>query len=175
MKLFCYALYIVMLFFSACKKETTKKSEITAIAHIPAPRLLSPTKCYILNFDKDITAIEMTTLGDDVYGFYAWEPNQKDGGRGSFKGKKTDGIVTAIFEYMVEGSIQSEEIMLKIAGDSLMKANEPLKNQKGVMVIRDKSKIDWQNEVFISIDCAKIQEQIGRAKAVNEMIANAKK
>jgi hypothetical protein len=145
------------------------------VAAAPAPvATASATSCYEMRFKKDITAVELTMTGDDVTGFYAWEPDQKDGGRGTLKGKKTGDQITAIFNYMIEGSIQSEEVMFKIAGDKLLKANNELVDKKGVLVIKDKTKLKW-DESFSTTDCAKIKASIDHAKEMAAMIAKQKK
>ncbi len=144
----------------------------------PAPSATAPatsaTSCYVMRFKKDITAVELTMTGDDVTGFYAWEPDQKDGGHGTLKGKKTGDQITAIFNYMIEGSIQSEEVMFKIAGDKLLKAGGELTEKKGVLVIKDKTKIKW-DESFSTTDCTKIKAPIDHAKEIAAMIAKQKK
>jgi hypothetical protein len=148
------------------------------VAATPAPAATAPassaTTCYEMRFKKDITAVELTMTGDDVTGFYAWEPDQKDGGHGTLKGKKTGDQITAIFNYMIEGSIQSEEVMFKIAGDKLLKANNELVDKKGVLVIKDKTKLKW-DESFSTTDCPKIKAQIDHAKEIAAMIAKQKK
>jgi hypothetical protein len=146
----------------------------TAATAPTTPTAATGSACYALRFKKDVTAIELTTTGDDVTGFYAWEPDQKDGGHGTLKGKKTGDQITAIFNYMIEGSIQSEEVMFKIAGDKLLKATNELTEKKGVLVIKDKTKMKW-DESFSTTDCAKIKAQIDNAKQTADMIAKQKK
>jgi hypothetical protein len=178
MKSVCFSLFFALTMLFACKNETPKP-----VVQVPAPTpppvvapvAPSPTSCYVRNVGKDITAIELTTVGEAVTGYYAWEPFEKDGGRGSLKGTKTGDVITAIFEYMVEGSIQSEEVMFKLEGDKLMQASAPLKDVKGVSIIKDKTKIDWTKEVFATVDCAKVKSSIDNAKEVTEMIMKSKK
>jgi hypothetical protein len=138
------------------------------------PAATSATTCYEMRFKKDITAIELTMSGDDVTGFYAWEPYEKDGGRGTLKGKKTGDQITAIFNYMIEGSIQSEEVMFKMEDGKLLKATNELVDKKGVLVIKDKTKMKW-GDTFTATDCAKIKTSIDNAKDIAKMIAKQKK
>jgi hypothetical protein len=132
------------------------------------------TTCYEMRFKKDVTAVELTIKGDDVTGFYAWEPYEKDGGHGALKGKKTGDQITAIFNYMIEGSIQSEEVMFKMEGGKLLKSTNELVDKKGVLVIKDKTKMKW-GETLTATDCAKIKTQIDNAKQTVDMIAKQKK
>jgi hypothetical protein len=152
----------------------TAPAPVTATAPTPAPTAATGTTCYEMRFKKDVTAVELTIKGDDVTGFYAWEPYEKDGGHGSLKGKKTGDQITAIFNYMIEGSIQSEEVMFKMEGGKLLKSTNELVDKKGVSVIKDKTKMKW-GETFSPTDCAKVKGPIDNAKDIAGMIAKQKK
>jgi hypothetical protein len=152
----------------------TAPEPVTATAPTSAPTAATGTSCYEMRFKKDVTAVELTIKGDDVTGFYAWEPYEKDGGHGSLKGKKTGDQITAIFNYMIEGSIQSEEVMFKMEGGKLLKSTNELVDKKKVSVIKDKTKMKW-GETFTATDCAKIKAQIDNAKSTADMIAKEKK
>jgi hypothetical protein len=152
----------------------TTPAPVTATAPTPAPTAATGTSCYEMRFKKDVTAVELTIKGDDVSGFYAWEPYEKDGGHGTLKGKKTGDQITAIFNYMIEGSIQSEEVMFKMEGGKLLKSTNELVDKKKVSVIKDKTKMKW-GETFTAADCAKIKAQIDNAKSTADMIAKEKK
>jgi hypothetical protein len=168
------------LLFS-CKNTTETTPPKTELAPPPVvqtpPTPVPPTSvttCYELKFKKDITAVEMTITGDVVTGFYAWEPWQKDGGRGAFKGKKAGDIVTAVFTFMIEGSTQSEEILFKIEADKILKGSGAMDEKKGVLTIIDKTKIKW-DETLLAVDCAKVKEPIKNAKEVADLIAKSGK
>jgi hypothetical protein len=152
----------------------TAPAPVTATAPTPAPTAATGTSCYEMRFKKDVTAVELTIKGDDVTGFYAWEPWEKDGGHGTLKGKKTGDQITAIFNYMIEGSIQSEEVMFKMEGGKLLKSTNELVDKKKVSVIKDKTKMKW-GETFTATDCAKIKAQIDNAKSTADIIAKEKK
>jgi hypothetical protein len=176
MKSIYFSLFFALTLLSFCKNETPKP--IVAAPTPPpvvAPVVVSPTLCYAMYVGKDITAIELTTVNEAVTGYYAWEPFEKDGGRGSLKGTKTGNVITAIFEYMIEGSIQSEEMMFKLEGDKLIQASAELHEVKGVLVIKDKTKINWTKEVFDSVDCAKVKTSVDNAKQVSALILTKKK
>jgi hypothetical protein len=180
MKSVYFSLFFALTLLFACKNETSKPvvqapAPTPPPVAAPAPVAPSPTSCYVMNVGKDITAVELTTIGEAVTGYYAWEPFEKDGGRGSLKGTKTGDVITAIFQYMIEGSIQSEEVMFKLEGDKLMQASAPLDDVKGVSVIKDKTKIDWTKEVFATVDCAKVKTSIDNAKEITTLIMKSKK
>jgi hypothetical protein len=158
---------------SACN-DAPKAPAVPATPTVATTPTTASTKCYEKRFKKDVTAIELTINGDDVTGFYAWEPYEKDGGRGTLKGKKTADQITAIFNYMIEGSIQSEEVMFKMAGDKLLQSTNELVDKKGISVIKDKTKMKWDDS-FSLTDCAKIKGPIDNAKEIAAMIAKQKK
>jgi hypothetical protein len=141
---------------------------------VAAPNAVAQTTCYALRFKKDLDAIQLTITGDDVTGLYAVEPHEKDGAHGSIKGKKTGDQITGIFLYMIEGSIQSEEVMFKMSGDKLLKANGELVDKGGVLMLKDKAKVKWE-ESYATTDCAKVSKAIDNAKDMVAMIAKAKK
>jgi hypothetical protein len=177
MKSIYFSLLFALNLLSACKNDPPKPVAPVPVPSpvVAAPPAPSPTYCYVKNLGKDITAVQLTTIGDAVTGYYAWEPYEKDGGRGSLKGTKVGNEITAIFEYMIEGSIQAEEVMFKIDGDKLMQANAPLVDKKGVSVIKDKSKINWTKNVFATTDCEKVKGPLDNAKQITEMIVKSKK
>ncbi|HOY15965.1 MAG TPA: hypothetical protein PLC89_01675 [Haliscomenobacter sp.] len=131
------------------------------------------TSCYELRFGPDLTAIELTVVGDEVSGFMAWEPDQKDGARGMFKGQKVGDEITAVFDYMIEGSIQSEEVVFKMEGDKLLQGRGEMDDNNGQLTFKDKSKLDWE-ETFSLTDCANIKESIARAVDMYGMIQKQK-
>lgn len=122
-----------------------------------------------MRINGDLTAIELTVVGDQVSGFYAWEPKEKDNAHGMFKGVKTGDQITADFVYMIEGSIQTEEVIFKVAGNKLMQGRGELEEKAGKLVIKDQSKLAW-DQTFNETDCANIQEPIARAVEIHGMI-----
>ncbi len=180
MKKFIFSLLTLATLFGACQnnKPTTAEVAVPKVVE-PTPKpttdpnaVTSTTTCYeLIENKKDVTAVELTIAGEGVSGYYAWEPYQKDGGRGFFTGKKTGDIITAIFTYMIEGSIQSEEIMFKLENGKLLKGRGMLSDPKndGNMVIKDKSAVKW-NTIFAPVEAAKVATPIKNAKEVYAMI-----
>jgi hypothetical protein len=156
MKFTYWTMIAALLTIGSCKNESPS-----------AP--VNGTTCYESRLQQDLTAVQLTLNGDDVTGFYAWEPHEKDAGRGSFKGKKSGDLITVDFTYMIEGSVQSEEMVFKLDGKQLRKANGELEDKMGKMVIKDKSKLSF-DEVFTAVDCAKIKPSIDRAMEMAKLI-----
>jgi hypothetical protein len=171
MKNFLFGLLVAAAFFTACQNEPKTAAPAAEVqTSVPAP---DPTQCYENRLGQDLTAIELTLNGSDASGYMAWEPSEKDGARGSFKGTKTGDIITATFNYMIEGSVQAEEVLFKLADGKLLKGNGEMEDKAGVLVIKDKANVKW-DEVFTNADCATLAEAIGSAKEISEAIKNQK-
>jgi hypothetical protein len=172
MKKIILGIFSTVLLLVSCQNapKTVETSTIPTPVPVPPPPPTETTNCYYKNDRKDVTAVQLTISGSEVTGFYAWEPYEKDGAHGSLKGTKTGDEITAIFKYMIEGSVESEEVIFKIADGKLLKADGELVDKKGILVIKDKTKIKW-NETFPSVDCAKTTEIVKRTKETCEMIA----
>jgi hypothetical protein len=169
MKNLTQTLFAALLFFAAC--ENKPATTTATVAEVPATPV-STTKCYEQRFKTDLTAIELTLVGKEASGFYAYEPTEKDGGHGSFKGTvAADGQIQAIFTYMIEGSIQSEEMVFKMAGDKLLKGAGELVDLKndGNLTIKDKTKLNFK-ESFSPVDCATVDKAIANAKQTTNLI-----
>ena len=171
MKKMIQTLFAASLFFTACEnKPATVSTPVTVAEPVKATVAYDApsTKCYELRFKTDLTAIELTTVEDRVEGFYAYEPTQKDAGLGSFKGKSIgNDSYKVIYTYMMEGSVQSEEMVFKKEGDKLIKGEGELIDPKndGNMTLKDITKLTFK-EAFTPTDCAKIAPSISRAKVM---------
>ncbi|MBK8879502.1 MAG: hypothetical protein IPN74_13425 [Haliscomenobacter sp.] len=163
MKITLTASFLLAFVFFACNK-TPKPGET------PPPAPSGPeAMCFALKMNQDITACSLTIDGDSVTGFFAWEPFERDGGRGSLNGSKSGDVITVNFHFMIEGSIQQEEMMFKLENGKLLRAVGELEDQNDVMVIKDKASVQY-TEVFEPVDCSEVAEPIQRAKEVAGMI-----
>jgi hypothetical protein len=133
--------------------ETTKPTETVAA---PAPVAKADTICFVQKFKKDISEIQLIVAGDDVTGEYHWHPYQKDGGHGTLKGTKKDNMITADWNYTIEGANQIEEVVFKMEGEKLMQGQGELDEKSGRLVIKDKSKIKF-SEIFNKVNCSIIK------------------
>jgi uncharacterized protein YecT (DUF1311 family) len=133
------------------------------------------TSCYQYTFKKDISIIELTKEGNDVTGYFAWIPNEKDSARGSFTGTIKDDIINAKSIYTIEGATQEEELAFKMKDDSLIQGNGELVDPKfnGHLQFKDRSKIKWEDN-FKKVACSTIEKEIGYTKEVAEEIAQEK-
>ena len=175
-------LFSATLLLASCQSKPTtadtattpKPVEVTPPPPPPAP-VASTTSCYeLVEFKKDVTAVELTVTENSVSGYYAYEPHEKDGAHGFFVGTRKGDEMTVMYTYMIEGSIQSEEMMFKIADGKLVKARGILDDPKsdGNMVIKDKSKVKWTT-TLAPVDCAKVEKAIKSSKEIYAMIQKA--
>ena len=116
------------------------------------------TTCYQKVENKvDFTKCQLTIKGEAVNGKYNWEPDQKDGAAGNFKGKLKGNIITGIYTYIIEGSTQKDEITFMLDKGVLKEGvgehGDP--QADGISYFKDKSKIKF-TKVFSAGDCAKI-------------------
>jgi hypothetical protein len=151
------------LAFFACQNSkptetaTTTTPETTKpVVEAPTPPAKADTMCFTEKIKKDVSEVQLIILGDDVTGEYHWHPFQKDGGHGTLKGTKKDNLITADWSYTIEGAKQVEEVVFKMEGDKLMKAEGALDDKSGRLVIKDKSKMTFP-EVFNKADCSSIK------------------
>jgi hypothetical protein len=178
MKSTLFTLFFAAILLFSCKNSTPEVATPVPAPVIPvAAPIAAPTPkttCYAMRFKKDITAVQLTITGEDVIGYYAYEPYEKDGGHGSIKGKMNGDIITGQNEFMIEGSIETEEVMFKIAGDKLLQAQGVFDEKLGKFLFTDKTKLTWK-ETFASTDCATISKQITNCKETAEYILKQKK
>jgi len=78
--------------------------------------------------------------GDEVTGKMDWLPWEKDGARGTLKGKKSGNEIKVDYDYMIEGSNQSEEKVFVLEGDKLLEKTGELEDKNGKLVMKDPTK-----------------------------------
>jgi hypothetical protein len=162
MKKMMIALASSLVFF-ACENAKPKEPATTATPEttkpaepVAAPTVKADTICFMQKLKKDISEIQLIIVGNDVTGEYHWHPYQKDGGHGTLKGIKKDSVITADWSYTIEGANQIEEVVFKMEGEKLMKAEGALDDKSGRLVIKDKSKMKF-SEVFNKANCSTIK------------------
>ena len=144
----------------------------TAIESKPTKSGGSTAACYQL-IDKDKTAhvcqIETRATPNPFAGGYMdYAPYQKDGGHGVLRnGVIEKGMLTADWVYMIEGSVQVEEVYMKMDGDKLTKMRGELVDKKGKMVAKDKTKLKAEY-TLAKVDCAKIKATIDGIKSMEK-------
>jgi hypothetical protein len=148
----------VILAISACNKIDAPEAN----GHAPSSpsvtvikQQLDGTFCFNKVWNKDITDIQLTIAGDVVTGVMNWIPYQKDGARGTLKGtKNAAGEFDLMYDYMIEGSQQTETKIMKIEdGKLLVKVGELLDpNYDGRLIYKDVNQAKY-SEILDKIDC----------------------
>ena len=177
MKNFFTAVFAATLLLSACKNTPTEQKAASAPAApttptapaAPAQPAAMEGTCYAHYLGKDVTAIQIIMDGDKISGYMDWSPNEKDGGHGFIVGTKSGNIITADWTYMIEGSKNTEQIMLKLDGDKLSKAEGELTEKNDKLVLKNPAKAKYV-DVFNKVPCEKIATNITSAKTMTELL-----
>ena len=99
------------------------------------------TNCYIFTEGAeliDTTFLTLTIEGKKVTGYMAWEPWQKDGARGELRGILEGNKIVADWNYVIEGSEQSEEKIFVLEDDMVGEmTGELTEGEGGKLVLKD--------------------------------------
>lgn len=152
---------------TACNGGKTQQPE----ANTPATgKAGEQASCYSLQEGKDLTAIQLKQDGNTISGYYAWEPYEKDGAHGTLSGSLNNGMIKADHTYMIEGSIQTEEVYFKLDGNTLFQGSgELVEDANGKLVVKDPASLQF-TEGFSKTDCADIKDAIANAEQISTTI-----
>ena len=115
-----------------------------------SPNSVEGTFCFLKVENKDSTKVTLTITGNDVKGEMIWNPYQKDGATGTLTGtKNASGELELMYNYMIEGSNQSETKVMKIENGELLVKEEPLEDLQndGNMRYKDVSKAVYSEKL----------------------------
>ena len=168
-----YCLLISFLLLAACDNQqaaqssTEKPPESTATPttekpaeSIALPAYTNGTFCFKTTFNQDVTNIQLIILDNKVTGFMNWVPYQKDSARGTLTGtKNADGELDLLYDYMIEGSQQTETKLMKIENEKLWIKQGELSDPKydGHLVYKDVSQAKY-GESIDKADCKSLTE-----------------
>lgn len=145
----------------ACQNKpaepSTPKDSITTEkpTDAPAPLVSKENYCFLSTFKKDSTFVNLTIEGDMVTGTMHWQPYEKDGANGTLSGKKlTNGELDLLYDYMIEGSQQTETKIMKIENGKLLIKTGVLTDPKnnGHLIFKDPTKLKY-SETLNKVDC----------------------
>jgi hypothetical protein len=134
----------------------------------------STTTCYqMVGKNKDTYSCQITTRATAnpyVSGYFDWSPYQKDGGHGKLTNMRDDrGMLIADFVYMIEGSVQTEEVYFILAGDNLTKMRTELVEKGKKLVAKEPKKLS-PDVVLKKVDCAKLDGVIKGIKGIEDKL-----
>jgi hypothetical protein len=153
-------IFISVALFS-CKSKTSESQTADSTAAIAVDTVATATKpvsaeetlCFEHKEGKDNTTVKLVINGDAVTGEMNWTPYEKDGAVGSLKGKKVRDEIFVDYDYVIEGSNQSEEKIFKIEGDKLLeKSGELIDGKDGKLVMKDPSKATYMDGL-VKVKC----------------------
>ena len=153
-----YLAIFCLFLLTACNKTDAPEANIHAFSGVPvamADNIKDGTYCFSKHFNQDVTDVQLTISGKVVTGKMDWVPYEKDSARGTLQGSKNAaGELDLIYDYMIEGSQQTETKIMKIEDDKLLvKVGELLdpKND-GNLVYKDVSQAKY-SEVLEATSC----------------------
>ncbi len=148
-----------LLMLATCGKPDAPETNMHKPSGMPILRLnfniKDGTYCFSKLFNQDVTTVKLTIIGNAVSGKMDWIPYEKDSARGTLQGfKNAEGELDLMYDYMIEGSQQTETKIMKIEdGKLLVKVGELLdpKND-GNLVYKDVSQAKF-SEVLEATSC----------------------
>lgn len=154
-----------LLFMAAClmalascqNSGTTDASGTAAAADTTATQAAEPAaaqpSCFLLAEGKDSTWVSLVIAADGtVTGSYDWIPWEKDSSIGTLSGKQEGELLKLVYDYVIEGSNQRQEVLLKLAGGQLSEAQgELIEGEGGLLKLKDPTKVTWT--AFASTAC----------------------
>jgi hypothetical protein len=112
--------------------------------------------CFLKAENRDTTLVKIRILSsDDVRGEMMWLPWEKDGAVGSLTGKlNSNNELELIYDYVIEGSSQTEVKIMKIENQKLYIKVGELEDKKndGNLTYKDASKAEYK-EVMDKMEC----------------------
>jgi hypothetical protein len=133
------------------------------------------TLCFEFKLMKDVTSCQLIIEGENVRGYYDWSPYEKDGAHGILQnGVKKGDMITADWQMMIEGNVQTEEVMFKLDGFKLSKLEGELVEKGDKMIIKS-PQTAVAGDILVKVDCSQIATGLENAKLAVEAMLTAKK
>ncbi len=154
MKNLFYTLFCI-LSLAACQNSGTPDGQAaqTDTTAVVEETPVAATSCYISTLGQDTTWVQLTITADGaVSGTYDWVPFEKDSARGTLSGKKEGDLLKLTYDYMIEGSQQQEEKVMKMTGDQLADGEgELVEGEGGMLKLKDPASVAFKP--MTKVDC----------------------
>lgn len=165
MKHSLFNLLIGSLFLTAC---SSTNQPIPTLKE--SGKLSSQPQCYLHQIGDTNTVIQLQENNNSVEGYFAWEPYEKDSGHGMIVGRHSGDEINADLTYIIEGSIQTEEVAFKFINGYLVQGEGQLTD---ALKIADRNTLKWTKQ-FKSVNCNDVGDSVARAiDAANDIQKNA--
>jgi len=151
---------LLLLTFSllwSCKNDSTSQTteaikEPIVETNEPEETALTDNYCFISSTGVDVnyqdtTAIKLTVIGNAVTGTYHWIPAGKDSARGTLTGTINNKIITAIYDYVIEGSNQKEEMIFKMEINQLFIKRGALTEVDGILKLKNPAEAEFSEAI----------------------------
>lgn len=95
--------------------------------------------------DKEYTRIALSIDDDQkVYGTKVWQPKGEHGASGTLEGIVNGDVIQVVYDYTIEGSEQSEEMVLKLDGETLLIGEGELEDAgNGRLNLKEPNKVSF--------------------------------
>lgn len=106
--------------------------------------------CFKKSENKDLTEITLKIQDEKVSGTMNWIPFEKDSARGTLEGKiLSNGEMSLIYYYIIEGSYQTEEKIMKIENGKLLIKHGELLDPKydGNLIYKNKETATYSESI----------------------------
>lgn len=150
---------VIIFAITACQSSNSDSKNIDStniIADTTATATMSmveDTRCFEEKIGKDITTVKLAINGDVVTGEMEWLPYEKDGAVGTLKGKKVGDEIIVDYDYVIEGSNQSEEKIFKLDGEKLLvKEGELTEDKSGKLIMKDPTGAKF-SQTLLKVKC----------------------
>lgn len=113
------------------------------------------TFCFSKRFNQDVTNVQLTILDGTVTGKMDWIPYEKDSARGALRGYENAAHeLDLLYDYMIEGSQQTETKIMKIQGGKLLIKHGELLDPKndGNLIYKDPIRAEF-SEMLETVKC----------------------
>lgn len=151
--------FLLFMALAACqskKTETASTDSTTVSADTVATAtatVAEETVCYEFRFKKDLTSVKLVMKGDSVTGEMSELLWEKDSATGTLKGKKVGNDLIVDYDYVIEGSNQVEERILRMEGDKLLvMSGELMEDKSGKLKMKDPAKATV-SETLVKVKC----------------------
>ena len=157
-----------LFLLAACNKTDTPKANIHALSEAPviasdnvipnsvtSNNIKDGTYCFRKLFNRDVTDVQLTIVGDAITGSMNRLPYEKDSAKGTLKGTKNPaGEFDLMYDYIIEGSQQTETKIMKIEDEKLLiKVGELLDpKDDGSLAYKDVSQAKY-SEILEKVVC----------------------
>ncbi len=155
-------LFLTFSLLWSCKNDSTPQTtestkESIAETKEPEETVLTTNYCFLSSTGvdanyQDTTSVKLTIIGKEVTGNYNWIPAGKDSARGTLTGTFDNKIITAVYDYVIEGSNQKEEMIFKMEVNQLLIKRGELTEVGGILKLKDPATATF-SEVIPRVIC----------------------